>query len=310
MNMKLNFKLNETHLATGVTQSELSAMDDCIMKWNLGYNNLVVRKGRWNWAFVVGSALHDFFEKFYRGEGDANMISIEAPGEDVLIDSKFEEQRDYWMGVIGAMQRAYARKYADDLTLFEPEIVEEVVTREYRGMKFTGKLDLAARGPNGMFIMDHKTTSNVTALTEDGWDFRLQFQFYPWLLEHLKPTKFTINAIKKPLLRQTKTETHAGFVNRVAKDIATRPEEYFKRDSMPINRAKIKHFQDTILDPKISRFEIARKHPEILLNRNTNTCTKYGGVCEFLPICRNGWELEQFQYEKRENKHEELQPTQ
>jgi hypothetical protein len=43
------------------------------------------------------------------------------------------------------------------------------------------------------------------------------------------------------------------------------------------------------------------------MNRNTDHCIAYNSVCEFLPICRNGYDLEAFQYETRTVKHRELE---
>lgn len=300
-------------LEDGITQSELTVLDDCKMKWNLSYNNLVTRRGGWNWPIEVGSAFHYFAESFYKSilnksDCDPSVIVMDKPDEDVLQDSDFEQKMEYWTGVLGAMQRAYTKLYQNDLKLIEPEIIEQVIVREYRGYTFTAKIDLTGKSPQTRRLqMDHKTTSSINDIVEDGWDFRLQFNFYPWMLaETQMPDTFIINAIRRPALKQTKAELHRAFINRIANDINARPLDYFRRESVPINPAKIKHFQETVLDPKIDFINRAASYPELLVNKNTNHCRAYHTTCGFLPICRTSWEAEQFQFKIRDTKHVEL----
>lgn len=312
--MTIDYKLNEDRIKDGLTQSELAMMDDCVMKWNLWYNNLVTKRGSWAWPLEVGTAFHCFAESFYNSTKhkggkpcDPNLVIMEVPDEDVLQDDQFKYDMDYWVAVLGALQRAYVRYWQDDLVAWKPDIVEEVVMKEYRGYKFTGKIDLGGETPKGYGLLDHKSTSSLEKLTEEGWDFRLQFNFYPWLLAETKhPKVFLINGIRKPALRITKSETQLAFINRIARDIASKPTEYFRRTPMPINPERIAHFQRTVLDPKIDFIELAKKNPRLLLNLNTNACTKFNQTCAFLQICRTQLAGNEFQFHQREDKHVEL----
>lgn len=311
--MELNLALNEKNLLVGLTQSELGMLDDCKMKWNLTYNNLLRRRGGWNWPMEVGTAFHSFGQTFYnstRGKKvpfNPNLVTFEKPDEDVLLDDKFNADMEFWIGALGALQRGYARHWKDDLTMLRSDIVEEVVEKKYRGFNFTGKIDWAGTTPKAYGLMDHKTSSSLEHLTEEGWDFRLQFNFYPWLLSEKKPTVFIINGIRRPALRRTQTETLRAFINRTANDIAKRPLEYFRRTLMPINPERIRHFQETVIDPKLNFIEAARKNPDLLVNKNTNHCTAYYSTCPFLPICRDKFKGNEFMYTQRDVKHVELE---
>lgn len=305
--LTLKQEVDLKQLKKGLTQSEIATWDTCHTKWNLSYNNQLKKKGEYIWHFAVGSALHDFMEKFYRREDpDPSVVVLEEPGEDVDRNDAFQQEWEYWVSVLSGMQTAYVRKYKKDLLDYKFEIVEEVVTREFEGFTFTGKIDIGMQLEDGIGLMDHKTTKDIKYLIDVGWDFKLQFQFYPWLIADRNPRRFTVNGIKKPLLRQTKNETRQGFILRCARIFAIEPDEYFRRESMPVTQDTIKHFEKEVLIPKIREFELAQKHPILVAGKNTNNCNAYFQACPHLNVCRQGWKVNQFQYEQRESKHPEL----
>lgn len=148
------------------------------------------------------------------------------------------------------------------------------------------------------------------------WDFRFQFMFYPWAARRMgvEVNGFMPTAIKKPELRQKMGESVESFAARVRTDMIVDPEKYFYREKQIITKDAMEHFEKFVLAPKVARLQLL-SNPDpsfqpfqqaIAWDMNTDYCQKYGRPCEFIRLCRHGWDKYGFEYEARPNKHEEL----
>lgn len=310
--LQLNL-VNPASLKQGITQSELSCKDSCSLKWNLEYNNLVEKPGEWSWTLEFGTGIHEYLDKRYSGEeADPAVARWAEPGEDVMRDGEWEKNLTYWTAVMVSLQQAYERHYRSEIETMDIIAAESTVEREFMGLLLKGKIDLRAvdLAKDKHFMADHKTTSRPELMAPEGWDMRFQFMFYSWLTEPLMPKEtfdFMMNILRKPALRQTKSETWDAFCRRIKSDILKRPDFYFMRLAVPISKTKIKHFEKTVLVPKLELYKraIENEGDVSIRNPNTNNCFMYNAPCRFLPYCRNG-DVELFQYQQRKTKHVEL----
>lgn len=304
------------NFAQGFTQSELGTLDDCGEKWYLGYNHMLRKKGAFEWYFVYGDAAHRSLSEWYLS-GCEEVASLQFP-PDVFLDNTQEAERDKWQAILQVQLERYYKYYANDRDEMTPIINEEIVSVEFEGLKFTGKIDLLA-GINGEpdAMMDHKFVGRFDPTATLGWDFRFQFMFYLWMVQKAtgrKIERFMPNAVRKPALKQGKEESLQTYISRVRQDMIQRPAEYFKREPLAMLQTSMDHFEDRVLRPKIERLRLLTEATTpasiieaLFRNQNTSNCVKYGKACQFLPICQHGWKREKLGYVIRENKHEELE---
>ena len=314
---KLDYHLSPLTLSEGFTQSELSLMDECMLKWNLRYNNLLTREGQFDWAHFIGGAWH-MFQQLWRqtkGEYDLSVATFPEIPKGMLRDSEFEKKYVYWESVLPAYQQAYAKLYPEEAT-HEWMIVEEELAFSHLGHRVRGKIDLASDKPR--FIRDFKTTVSAWLTSPNGWHFKLQFMLYCWLMARNNPKwaakefTFQMDMMQKPGLKETKQDASwVGHIRRVCLDITKeRPEYYLTRQSALITPEAINRFEDNVLTPKIQRLALIVDNPEetlcLITNPNTNACNAFGNQCEFFEICEKGWGAGKFFFKNRRTKHEEL----
>lgn len=315
--IKLQLEIQQHTIDEGFTQSELSLMDECALKWNYRYNNRLGRGDQFDWNLHVGSAWHAWQEGWRKGTMGTDTVFDVEVNDSVLQDHEFEQKKEYWEHVLPAYQRVYANLYKGE-NEEHWDIIEEELQYDFLGYQIRGKIDLASDKLN--FIRDFKSTVSAWLISGDGWHFKLQFMLYCWLMTKNHPDwakkpffNFQLDMMQKPALKHTKSESWAGHLQRVCADVASRPEFYFKRESYKITPDMIKRFETNVLTPKIKRIEVAATkdtgfylNNSILENPNTNACNMYGKQCEFFNICEKGWNAAQFFYTQREKKHQEL----
>lgn len=315
--IELDLSLQKRTIEQGFTQSELSVMDECSLKWNFIYNNLLVKSGKMNWALWVGSAWHQFQQSWRKYTGDIDLTTHfgnESFDKEIVRDADFEQQFEYWSGVLPAYQQVYAKLYKGE-EKWDYLLIEEELSAEFMGFKIRGKIDLAS--DKFKFIRDFKTTSSAWLTSPNGWHFKLQFMMYAWLMSKNYP-KFTekqfdfqLDIMQKPGLKQTQADgTLVGHIRRVCGDIQKRPEFYFTRTTQMILPEHIKRFEQHVLGPKIEKLALVQENPEaarsIIENPNTNACNMFGNQCDFFEICSQGWDVGKFFFTQRNQKHQEL----
>src|SRR5258708_6140930 len=106
------FLVTPATLEAGFTQSELSLMDECTLKWQYRYNNLM-SKDLFDLNLFVGSAWHNFQENWRRSKGEYPADSFTPPElkAGTLRDSEFEQKLEYWSEILPAYQLTYIKLY-------------------------------------------------------------------------------------------------------------------------------------------------------------------------------------------------------
>jgi hypothetical protein len=307
--------INQESIAMGITQSEMMTWDECPEKWYLGYNHMLTLKGAWARYFVYGDAFHSCMDRFYR-DGDESVPDLEPP-PGAILTGEDEFWFELWSKILKVQMQRYFTYYQDDRKAWKIFLNETIVTVEWEGVKWTGKLDLGIEYNNVATLADHKSAGRFDMATLNGWDFRFQFMFYLWLMEKhtgRKIPQFMVNGLKKPELRIGKGESMQTFVNRIEQHMIQEPEKYFKRVPLLRVQGSMEHFEQRVLRPKLNKIRLLTEPttPAIVLeslarNQNTGNCVKYGSTCQFMRICQHGFKREGFQYTRREHKHEELE---
>lgn len=321
----LGFAINPENIDQGFTQSEMQTLDDCAEKWYLSYNLMLQKREQFSWALTYGSWIHAALEEWYTSKCKHYTWEPEIPmAKKKFMSAAMLAEEDYWREVGRVQMEVYTSHYKGDRKTLQPlqNGIEQIVEIEFEGLKLKGMIDFRMFHTlrEGNYMMDHKTCSRLDKQTTMGWDFRFQFMFYLWLVwknwPDVKSKGMIINAIKKPTLRigTEKGESIEAFGQRVNQHMLEKPEEYFYREALPLTKGSLQKFEDTILRLKLNRFKMFRDPKvsdeykiAILRNKNTGHCLSYGQPCPFLPACQHGLELEGFQYNVRETKHEELE---
>lgn len=279
---------------------------------------MLEKLGTVSWHSAYGTACHSTWEQMYATRGARwapAPLKITVPS----LSLEQQKQRDYWEGILPVQMRAYARYWKDDFDFFNPEKLEMVIDHTLpNGIRFTGKVDMIFTiTDDGLWVLDNKTSVRLDLKTVMGWDFRFQFMFYVWLANKALGRTFKgyyINALKKPTIRVKQKETFEEFLLRLENEMNMEPEKYFYRERLLINQGSLDYFERHVLGPKIARIQLLTSPQvsdsikgSIVNNMNTDYCQRYGGPCQFLPLCNHGYELEGFQYQQRAVKHTELE---
>jgi hypothetical protein len=290
-----------------------------MQRWNYRYNQLLVKSGGITaLALTVGSGFHDAMEQFYATKGQrVNVATLQFKEYDVPSLQDIT-QLNYWNHILPVMVEAYGIYYKGDAIKWTIHEIEREADIQYRGLRLRGKIDLRYSDANGMWILDHKTTSRLNKDVVAGWDFRFQFMFYIWLMSKMEPDMklkgYGVNAVKKTELRVKQSESLPEFAQRVREDMIINPDKYFYRESYPVTRDSLQHFEETVVNPKIELLQFVIDNPQspvaraIVENKNTDECQKYGGQpCAYIDLCRHGMDKMGFLYDKKPAKHEELE---
>lgn len=305
-------------ISEGFTQSELSTYGACPQKWFWRYNLLLEKSGSFSFALMVGSAFHAAMEEFYATKGKRCTVATLQFEEDAIASADDLLKLEYWNQILPMMVKAYCIYYKDDAEKWDIESIEEKVDIGFEGWRLRGMIDLRfAVLKTGRWILDHKTSARLSLDTVAGWDFRFQFMFYLWLKVKMGDTDlkgYYVNAIKKPELRQKKTETIEQFAQRVFEDMVAEPDKYMYREKYPVTTEMLEHFEKAVVVPRLKLLATAadpltpRDLAEALVfNKNTDECQRYTGApCPYIDLCRHGYQKMGFLYRQREQKHQEL----
>lgn len=270
----------------GITQSEMTVMDECMFKWNMRYNRRLELEGYYRIPLMFGTAWHQFQEVFHGGGKVENGIPILSFPENAVVVEGDEDKLKQYQWMLDGMCKGYAKFYKDDLKTFKWKFIEKEFEVEFMGLKFKFKIDrLSTKGE----LFDAKTTSMLRNDILAKWDFKFQFIFYAWgvFKADCPVNEFIVDVVKKPQIRPTKGEPLIAYGRRVEMDLLGKPDQYFYRNKVDVSKEVMANFQENILMPKIERWKLMNEAPGSLMwnNKNTEACHHYGETCQYFPIC-------------------------
>jgi hypothetical protein len=159
-------------------------------------------------------------------------------------------------------------------------------TKDGRQTIIRGKMDGVFKR-NGLWLFESKFKSRIEeGDIVDTLAIDLQVMLYIWALGKgykLQPSGVLYNIVRRPGLRLGKTETMPQLALRIKKDIESRPDFYFFRFEVAVDREDIAkwaaEFEQMLVD-FLDWWEGKNGH-----YKNTGSClTKYGR-CDFLTAC-------------------------
>jgi hypothetical protein len=210
----------------------------------------------------------------------------------------------------------YFKYWYKDFTELKWELVEgefkiPVSPQDKEGNKYNtflrGKIDGSFRlKKGGPWLFETKTKSRVDEdILSDILPYDMQANIYMSALKQLgkeTPSGLLYNIIRRPSLRQRKNEPLKSFADRISEDVNLRPDWYFIRMEMSIDKDEIIRFEMELED-LISDFMMwwSGKSGHY---KNTNHCQNKFGLCPFVGICLRNDKSRHF---KRKTVFRELQ---
>lgn len=305
----------------GWTQTELGTLDECGYKWYLAYN-MMLSGSEPQWYFAIGAGWHQILENIYKSGGikyHPYKVVLEPYVDTTVEIQALQEQWERILQVYAEEYLEYFRKkgeFASLQILGLEQIHDLTITWKGQKIRLKGMVDLRGKRGSQEFIMDHKTYKLFNVGLIRGWEFRFQFMFYHWLnqqIEGKKRVDFIINGMRKPSIKQKKTESFNGYLQRLRCKIKTEPTNYFFREKMVLTQGKMEKFESEVLAPKLNKIALIQDPTTprdvlsaLILNKNTEACVNKitGAYCPYFEICERGLNPDRFT--QREHKHPEL----
>lgn len=174
--------------------------------------------------------------------------------------------------------------------------------RKSRVHYIAGKIDDIVHTPQGDWLVEYKTASQLTGSYFERLYLDEQVSMYCYVLRRLgyNPVGVIYRVIRKPTIKVRKNESIRQYTDRLIEEYRARPDFYFLEQKLYRTQDDLDEFEIELRN-KVQIFDRDKKSG--LNFRNTSHCSDYGG-CPYLPLCtrRSGAEC---LYEHRKP-HEEL----
>lgn len=303
-----------------VTHSEAQTFRDCRQKWELSYEQGLKSKFA-SLPFFLGTVLHVYLQHYYLGERpQLPVIAAKVRATSGKFLPQVDDAAHLGITCMGALLELYPKFDCVKRLKLKVLGTEMPFKMPMPGGKIhTGMIDVLAKDSYGrIYIIDHKSTSQIDDSFIESFGLNSQFQTYLWavrgdpaiikLAGGLAPYAIIPNLVKKPTLRLGKTESVTKFVARIKEHILTNPGNYFHSEPLYYEHKTNKRFEAST-EPLIS--EIARVQKlqgqarKDALYPNFSQCDGHYGRCPFQGVCRQVPGAEAFLTQKAV-RHEEL----
>lgn len=162
--------------------------------------------------------------------------------------------------------------------------------------------------------LEHKTAGRINELNlmkRLSYDFQNLFYMFGSTAHYKEGTdKISYNVIRKPQIRQKKTESLKEFMNRLSEDVALRPEFYFMRFEIPYTEQDLFNFRmefQHLTECIHKDIEAAKKYQaasEVFFKNEY--CCEFPYPCKFIDACSTGTMAG---YKKKDKLFSELEST-
>lgn len=320
----------------GITFSLLSTFRDC--RWKTRHYVMGLTKMNVGFPIIFGNVVHAALERCYRAQRD-NKIGTTVPprflmqvltnleetfrAEHPRMDPETANALELTMLMCEQLMPRYFHHWAErdaEYTWLQtekefrlPETVHlrpVAVKGKWRERKvdtfLRGKIDGVYQRAKALGLLETKTRGRV----EPGnimsmLPYMLQPSIYLIAAERaydMVAQSVTYNIVRRPQLQQRKSENIPQFATRIGEDIDARPDWYFMRINMDLERNDIARMRDNLDD-------LLRDFVEWWVGEgghypNDGHCENKYGQCEFLDWCGNGNKL---LYYRRDRMFSELE---
>lgn len=250
-----------------ISVSQLKMYKACRRSWWLKYHEGLEPVAKSD-ALTIGTNYHDLVDRLYKGED----VDLTEPTKET------------------AMARAYAKYIKGNVPC---EVTEEWISKEIaNNIEIIGRID--GRTPGGV-VVEHKTTSRDLAFGGE-YEYALQWDEQVFAYMYITGTREMIyTVVKKPTIRQKKTETDQDFFDRMC--------EWYDEDT----EGKIRTFCVKHTDAEVEEWAretlatIVHMRSNEVCYKNTLHCTQFGISCPYRSICLHYDPEQQYmEYTRRE----------
>ena len=285
------------HKIHGVSQSILTTYMACRKKSELklaGWRP--VRMGK---AMVFGILAHDVIGEAFSELSEPPSLAwvqkklreamAKVAAENGRMSAESLEEMNHSAAVLAGILPLYFQNYASEFDKANWLMVESNFNVNIPGVPFpmVGRYDRVRRVNGKPWLYETKTKSRI----EDDYltemlHFDIQDGVYlQAILAELKemPCGVVYDVLRNPGLKQKVAEGDDAFLARIIDDVKARPEFYFIRYEVAIDKAEMSSFA-TELSRIAQDFDWWRagKLPTF---KNTMACKTSWGMCEMMPIC-------------------------
>jgi RecB family exonuclease len=312
----------EANDKTLLTYSALNTFRNCPRKYKNRYLDNLRPRERVE-ALSFGSVIHTAIELWYRStDTDSRLHDVLASIDEAYENRNTDPHQMAQWHLATAMIRGYAHRYATEefeVVEVEKEFVGEIrnpdTGRQSQTFRIAGKVDGIVRCHDGLYLLEHKTASNVDASYLDKLWTDTQIALYCYYLRELGYPIIGViyNVLLKSRLKQGKGETQEEYEirkaelaakNKSGKSTAKRqlPEtddefqarlvewysrpEAFHREFIYLSEDRLAMLQDEVWEIT-QQYLDARRRGKWLLN--TSNCFSYQRPCDYLAYCQSGF---------------------
>lgn len=221
--------------------------------------------------------------------------------ENPLADASALQDLDLTLAICEAMLPQYFRYWEGDFDLswhrlerefMLPIHVPSPTDREAVDTFLRGKIDgiFSERKHDPPMLFETKTKSRFDPdVLGDLLPFELQVSIYLLALHRLyklAPAGVRYNLVRRPQLRQKVTEPTEAFVQRIAADVADRPDWYFVRMDMAVELKDLVAAEREVM-ALVTDF-VSWAQDQGAHYRNSSACEGKYGTCPMLRVCGRG----------------------
>lgn len=285
-----------------LTYSRIKARKNCPMAEHIRYELGLTPKTKRD-ALALGTAVH-------RGLETGSIDDALAAFDGIFPSAQEEQDKlEVTKATVGAMLGGYFKRFgvwpADSRKelQFSIPIINPETGSKSRSFELQGKIDALVQIEGQYWLVEYKTASQINEDYFNRIELDEQVSTYMYAAQkafNIQIAGIIYRVLKKPSIRQKKTESLEQFCQRLAQDYIDRPEFYFFE-------GKFYRSQDDLIqyEKELWAFtkQLLYEHLHGIHCKNASRCTDFGR-CEYMPIClqERDWEL---MYEQREI-HEEL----
>lgn len=318
-----------------LTNSEMRTFRRCPREHEISYR-LGIRPIRKADPLRFGSLIHVGLEAWWIAKRDG------APRLEAAIAAiRADESDPFELAKAETLLLGYEARWGEDETLdvldVEVEFVADLVNPKTRVASKTyrlgGKIDVVARkrSDDTVWLIEHKSSSEDVEAGSAYWKkLRLDSQVSTYFVG-ARALGYDVrgciyDVIKKPLIRQGKAtpaesrkytkdgrlyanqreqdETVKEYTQRLASDIADRPDRYFVRgDIVRLLDEEVSAAADAWMVARMMReADLLGRHP-----KNVDSCIRFNRECEYFVACAGEASLDDpLRYRRVQSVHEEL----
>lgn len=275
----------------GVTQGLLQTFLTCPAKlrWAFGEGYRPVQRSE---VFTLGSMVHEALADFYKKPEDFPVEAFKRTEKRLACDPQTTPESFLQLRIAEVLLEEYLKNWTNDRNrnwlALEDVFSVPFYYPDGKVVFLRGRVDGAYQVDGKVWLLETKTRSRIEAGTIlDTLTFDFQIWFYLYCLQRwfdLPPGGVQYNVVRKPLLRQTRTETEDAFLERIRADINTRSSFYFQRFNMTYVPEEAERWREEF-EKIMWLLRLCYENPSFAEIRNPTACSGRWGTCVYLPIC-------------------------